>query len=45
MYMQNAGDPDKRKTGQKHMIFGILGLVIIFGANALVDMIKAIWTN
>lgn len=40
-FIRGADDTEKRKTGQLHMIWGIIGLVIIFGANAIVAMIRA----
>ncbi len=39
-FIANAEDEEKRKTGQQHMIWGIIGLVIMFGANAVVALIK-----
>ncbi|MES2668633.1 MAG: hypothetical protein V4644_03020 [Patescibacteria group bacterium] len=40
-FIAGATDEEKRRTGQEHMIWGIIGLVIIFGANAIVSLIKA----
>jgi hypothetical protein len=40
-FIANAGNEEKRKIGQQHMIWGIVGLVIMFGARAIV----AILTN
>lgn len=40
-FIAGAEDEEKRKSGQQHMIWGIIGLVIIFGANAIVSLIKA----
>ncbi|HEX2792416.1 MAG TPA: pilin [Candidatus Paceibacterota bacterium] len=37
-FIANAGDEEKRKTGQMHMFWGIIGLVIIFGANAIIRL-------
>ena len=39
-FIASAEDEEKRKTGQQHMIWGIIGLVIMFGANAVVALIK-----
>lgn len=39
-FIANAEDEEKRKTGQQHMLWGIIGLVIMFGANAVVGLIK-----
>ena len=39
-FIAGAEDEEKRKTGQQHMIWGIIGLVIMFGANAIIMLIK-----
>ena len=39
-FMTNAGDSKKRAEGQQQMIWGIIGLAIMFGANAIVAFIK-----
>jgi uncharacterized membrane protein YidH (DUF202 family) len=39
-FIRSADDAEKRKTGQQHMIWGIVGLVIIFGANAIISILK-----
>ncbi len=39
-FIVGAGDEEKRKKGQQHMIWGIIGLVIMFGANAIIALIK-----
>lgn len=31
-----AGDEEKRTIGQKHILWGIIGLVILFGASGIV---------
>ncbi len=38
-FIRGADDAEKRKTGQQHMVWGIIGLVIIFGAGAIVQII------
>jgi uncharacterized membrane protein YidH (DUF202 family) len=35
-----AGDPKKRAEGQQQMIWGIIGLAILFGASTLVTLIQ-----
>ena len=40
-FIRGADNDEKRKTGQQHMIWGIIGLVIIFGANAIITLISA----
>jgi hypothetical protein len=41
-FIMGAGDEEKRRTGRRHMLWGIVGLVIIFGARILVTIIGAI---
>lgn len=38
-YIQNAYDDTKRAEGRQHMIWGIVGLAILFSANALVRLV------
>lgn len=40
-FIAGSDNEEKRKAGQQHMIWGIIGLVIIFGANAIVSLMKA----
>lgn len=35
-FIAGAGNEEKRKIGQQHILWGIIGLVIIFAAKALV---------
>lgn len=37
-FIQGAGNEEKRKTGQQHMIWGLIGLVIIFAAQAIIKV-------
>ena len=39
-FIGGSADEEKRRTGQQHMIWGIIGLVIMFGANAIVAIIS-----
>lgn len=39
-FIASAEDEEKRKIGQQHMIWGIIGLVIMFGANAIIAILK-----
>lgn len=39
-FIQGAGDAKKRADGQQQMIWGTIGLAIMFGANALVAIIR-----
>ena len=38
-FIASAENEEKRRVGQQHMIWGIIGLVIIFGAGAIVQLI------
>lgn len=40
MYIKNAEDEEARKTGARHMLWAIIGLAIIFGANAIIAFIN-----
>ncbi len=41
-YIRNAANDEKRAEGQQHILWGIIGLVIIFGASALVSFLGSI---
>ena len=41
LFIASSDDEEKRRTGQQHMMWGVIGLVIIFGANAIVSLIAA----
>jgi hypothetical protein len=41
-FILGADNPEKRSTGQQHMLWGIIGLVIIFGAQVIVRILKNI---
>lgn len=34
-----AGDAEKRSDGQRHMVWGLIGLAIIFSARAIIAII------
>jgi hypothetical protein len=38
-FIGGAANEEKRKTGQQHMLWGLIGLVIIFGAKAIVMLL------
>lgn len=40
MYIKNADSEEARKTGQSHMLWAIIGLSIMFGANAIIAFIN-----
>ena len=37
-FIQGAGNDEKRKQGQMHMLWGFVGLVVIFGAQAIIQI-------
>ncbi len=40
-FIQGADDVEKRKKGQQHILWGLVGMVIMFGANAIIGLIRA----
>ena len=44
-YIRNADNDEARKLGQQHIVWGLIGLVIIFGANALIVIIGNVATE
>lgn len=38
-FIREADNEEKRSTGIQHMFWAIIGLVIIFGANAIISLI------
>jgi hypothetical protein len=40
-YIANAESEEARQTGKKHMLFGIIGLVIMVSAVAILEIAKA----
>lgn len=41
VYITHAEGDEARKTGKKHMLFGIIGLVIMISALAILNIAKA----
>lgn len=41
LFIASSNNEEKRRTGQMHMLWGIVGLCIIFGANAIVNLLAA----
>ncbi len=39
-FIMNADNPEKRSTGQQHMIWGIIGMSIMFGVWAILRIIE-----
>ena len=40
VYIKDADNDEKRKEGQQHILWGIIGLVIIFGVTAIINVIQ-----
>ncbi|MBU6323248.1 MAG: hypothetical protein KGI41_00150 [Patescibacteria group bacterium] len=40
-FIMNAGDESKREEGKKKLIWGLVGLVVIFGAKAILSIALA----
>lgn len=45
IFIGSAGDEEKRSIGKRHMVWGIVGLVILFGAWGVVTFLKSIITG
>lgn len=41
-FIASSADEEKRRTGQQHILWGIIGLVILFGANGIIAFLKGI---
>ena len=41
-FIMGAGDEEKRRTGRTHMLWGIIGLAILFGAKIIVTILAKI---
>jgi TRAP-type C4-dicarboxylate transport system permease small subunit len=40
-YIRNADNDEARTKGQQHILWGFVGLVIIFGTTAIISIIQA----
>jgi len=40
-FIREADSSERREVGRRHMIWGLIGLVIIFGAQAIVGFLTA----
>lgn len=40
-FVGGAGNEEKRSIGQRHMIWGFIGLTIMFGAKAIIAIIAS----
>jgi uncharacterized membrane protein YidH (DUF202 family) len=43
-YVRSAENEEKRKIGQQHILWGLVGLALIFGATAVVKIIGSLVT-
>jgi uncharacterized membrane protein YidH (DUF202 family) len=41
-FFRGADNEEKRKTGQQHMIWSVIGLTIIFGAKVIITIMQKI---
>lgn len=44
-YIINADSEDGRSTGRRHMIWGILGLAIMFSAAGIITVFQNFWAG
>lgn len=44
-FVANAGSEDARTTGKKHIIWGLVGFLIIFGVVGIINIIKSFFEN
>ncbi|OGZ42009.1 MAG: hypothetical protein A3C80_02585 [Candidatus Ryanbacteria bacterium RIFCSPHIGHO2_02_FULL_45_43] len=42
-YLWNAENEEARKNGRKHMVWGIIGLLIMFVAGGIIELLCAFW--
>ncbi|MEK7503205.1 MAG: hypothetical protein AAB556_02030 [Patescibacteria group bacterium] len=43
-FIAGASNEDKRTQGKRHMIWGIVGLAIIWGARGIIEVLKNFFT-
>ena len=39
-FLMNAGNPEERSAGQKHIMYGVLGMFIMFSVYAILGLIQ-----
>ncbi len=42
LYIKNAASEDDRATGKRHIVYGVIGMAIMFGAKAIVAIISSV---
>ena len=43
-YVRSADDAEARKTGQQHIFWGLIGLMIMFGTTAIITFLGGVLT-
>mgnify|MGYP001600880508 CR=1 FL=1 len=43
--VSNAGNEEARTTGKRHIIWGLVGFLIIFGVVGIINIIKSLFEN
>ncbi len=41
VFIANGENEEKRATGQRHIVWGLIGMLILFGANAIIALIAS----
>jgi hypothetical protein len=41
VFIGSSDNEEKRATGQRHILWGFIGMVILFGANAIIALIAS----
>lgn len=44
-YIYGADNEDKRNTGKKHMIWGIVGIFVMLGVYGILNIISDFWLD
>ncbi len=44
-YVKHADNEEERETGKRHMIWGVVGMAIMFSAPAIVEIIRGVVNN
>lgn len=41
IFIKNAGNEEARSVGRQHMLWGLVGLAILFGASLIMNFLKS----
>lgn len=41
LFIKNAGNEEARSVGRQHMLWGLIGLAILFGATLIMNFLKS----